>query len=435
MTLEAFLRQIAAECGRRAIPFCVLKNYHFLPHVNEGDDLDLLIPDSTTVDVLVEMLRSVPGVLVTGYCRRDYVVSFFVSGVAGHPSHAIQVDFVTRLTWKGLAYLDVSDVLAHRQELSADCSWLYIPSPRHEAVVSLFSSYLVGGRIQERYQPRVRCWFSEHREHVIDDLSRVIPDAVALRLVDAAIDDDRDELDALLPRLRRALLLTAVRRQPWRSPGRIYSHYAAELRLRFGARRRFAVGFLGPDGAGKTTIIRQLTQTLGGAAKEIEVAHLRPQWRHHDAGVAVDNPHGAEPRTAVASVLELLYFVCIYQVENRFRPVRVFTVRFWDRYYHDILIDPRRYRYGAPVSVARYLGRFIPSPQMWIVLDAAPEVLCRRKQEVPVAESGRLSAAYRRFASEHDNAVLIDTSAPVADVVEQARHAVITSMARAALAG
>jgi thymidylate kinase len=436
MTLAEFLRRLAAEFRQREIPFCVLRNYHSLPHLNDGTDLDLLVPEQTTRDVLVEILNAIPGAVITGQSRRDYVLSVFVSGVASQPSqNAIQVDFVNRLSWKGLAYLQVSDVLAHRQALSHDCAWLSVPSPRHEALVSFFSSYLVGGWIQDRYQPRVRCWFSEHREDVIGDLSQVIPADVAVRLVDAAIDDDRDELDAVLPRLRRGLLVTAVGRHPWRSVERIRSHYAAELRIRFGARRRFAVGFLGPDGAGKTTIIRQLTETLGGAAKDIEVAHLRPHWGNDDDGTAVDNPHGAEPRTAAVSVVKLLYFVLLYQVENRFRPTRVFTVRFWDRYYHDILIDPKRYRFGASPAVARFFTRFIPSPQLWIVLDAEPDVLYSRKRELPVSEATRLSAAYRRFASEHENAVLIDTTAPLPHVVEQARRAVITSMARAALAG
>ena len=54
----------------------------------------------------------------------------------------------------------------------------------------------------------------------------------------------------------------------------------------------------------------------------------------------------------------------------------------FDRYHGDLLVDPRRYRYGGPMSLARLIVRFMPQPDLVFFLDATPEILLARKQEV-----------------------------------------------------
>ena len=59
-----------------------------------------------------------------------------------------------------------------------------------------------------------------------------------------------------------------------------------------------------------------------------------------------------------------------------------------------MLVDPRRYRYGGAMWLARWVGKIIPKPDLWILLDAPAEVLQKRKQEVPPEETARQRRAY-----------------------------------------
>jgi thymidylate kinase len=70
----------------------------------------------------------------------------------------------------------------------------------------------------------------------------------------------------------------------------------------------------------------------------------------------------------------------------------------FDRYYHDLLIDPTRYRYGGPMWLAKFVGQFVPPPDLlFLVLDAGDEVILFRNREVPPEELRRQREGYEQF--------------------------------------
>ena len=109
------------------------------------------------------------------------------------------------------------------------------------------------------------------------------------------------------------------------------------------------------------------------------------------------------------------------------------TLVIFDRYYHDLIADPCRYRYGAPLSWARLLGRAVPQPDLVFILDAPPEIIQARKQEVPFAESARQRAAYLALVPYLRAAHVIDAAQPLSQVVADVRGIVLMRLeARAA---
>lgn len=84
----------------------------------------------------------------------------------------------------------------------------------------------------------------------------------------------------------------------------------------------------------------------------------------------------------------------------------------FDRYYHDLLVDPRRYRYGGPMWLVRWIGKLIPKPDLWVLLDAPPHVLQARKQEVTPQETARQREAYLDLANKLPNFHVVDASQP-----------------------
>jgi len=86
------------------------------------------------------------------------------------------------------------------------------------------------------------------------------------------------------------------------------------------------------------------------------------------------------------------------------------TLIIFDRYFHDVLVDPQRYRYGGPMWLARFLVFCVPAPDLILVLDAREEVILSRKCEVPSTEVRRQRESYRRLARCCDTTRLVKTN-------------------------
>ena len=101
------------------------------------------------------------------------------------------------------------------------------------------------------------------------------------------------------------------------------------------------------------------------------------------------------------------------------------TVLIFDRYYHDLLVDPTRSRFRGPQWLVGLASIFIRKPDLWILLDAPAEVLQSRKAEVSAAESSRQRAAYLDLVKNFKNSVVVDAAQPLPAVVAQVNSAVL----------
>lgn len=196
----------------------------------------------------------------------------------------------------------------------------------------------------------------------------------------------------------------------------------AAAKLSESNRRGLLVAVLGPDGSGKSTLI---TQLLGGAFADVVPA---PTYRFHwcpnvtfgavqrDDGPVVTDPHAQGDRGRFMSVVKLMFLIAKFNLGYWLSPVRTCIHRgglvVGDRFFHDMLVDPRRYRMGAPRWLVRWAGHLIPAPDLFLVLDVRPEVARARKDEVSEEEGARQFAAYRAFAAETRSAQLIDANGP-----------------------
>jgi thymidylate kinase len=183
---------------------------------------------------------------------------------------------------------------------------------------------------------------------------------------------------------------------------------------------------LGPDGAGKSSVIVGLADHLSQSGLAARVRHLKPrmvaQLRGQQERMVVD-PHG-RPRRGVSLSLAKIVVWLIEEWCARLFDEPKGTLLLCDRYYHDLLVDPRRYRFGAPRWTADLIGRLMPQPDLWILLDAPAEVLQVRKQEVPLQETARQCEAYRRFVCRRRRHVIVDAAHPLSEVLAHAERAI-----------
>ena len=184
------------------------------------------------------------------------------------------------------------------------------------------------------------------------------------------------------------------------------------------------VAFLGCDGSGKSAVIDLLATRLRSEGEIVLCGHWRPEPFSRAASgsklATADDPHAQVPRGAASSIVKLAWLWMNWWV-GWFSGLRQSSRRgivFYDRFHGDLLVDPRRYRYGGPLCLARLACNLMPQPDLVVFLDAEPDVLLSRKQEVSRAALERARSAYLRFAKGRRFKVL-DASKPLSEVVSQ----------------
>jgi thymidylate kinase len=181
--------------------------------------------------------------------------------------------------------------------------------------------------------------------------------------------------------------------------------------------------FLGCDGSGKSAVINQVATRLREAGVEVTCGHWRPvafSAENPDSAIqTADDPHGQLPRNTLTSILKLGWLWLNWWVGwwKFLRKASRNGVVLFDRYHADLLIDPRRYRYGGPMGLAHLASRLMPQPDLVVFLDAEPEVLLARKQEVSREALEKARERYLELAKSHPRFRVVDASQPLELVV------------------
>jgi len=416
------LKNLAHDLVRSDTRYCLLHGWQSLPEYLPSD-LDLIVHPED-LSTLEGILRHDPESRIIQLIEYQASSFFFVLAILkGEKIRFMQIDTVPDYRRDGRVFFTAEELLAgHRQ-------WqgFSVASPGVEFAYLLVKKVLKGFMPDHQKQRLGKlCQELGHEGFIIG--RRLF----GQRLGDGAISwidtGDWHAFEQHLRRLRRAVLWQVTRRDPL-NPLR---SWIAEWR-RIWRRQRYPTGLsvavLGPDGAGKTTLIQHLRDNLTGAFRQIEVFHLRPgilgaQGTHGP----VTDPHGKPPFPWWLSLLKIPYYLLDYSLGYLFK-VRPRLVRstlvLFDRYYDDLLVDPRRYRYGGPRGLARLARQFTPRPDLFLIVDVREEMLLRRKQEVSPAEVRRQREAYRKLALRVPNAVLLDGSLAPADVARNASEALL----------
>lgn len=215
---------------------------------------------------------------------------------------------------------------------------------------------------------------------------------------------------------------------------------------------------LGPDGSGKSSVTERVMPSLARAFFGTTYIHGVPHWLNAGGhwrritgaaqrffnfqpspkkGNGSTRPTTGPHRFADRSLLTSMFKLLNYALDNIVGwavfvwPQKIQAKLFvFDRYYYDILVDPKRLRYGGPSGPARWVGTFIVKPDVLIILDVPPEVVQQRKQDVSYEESGRQREEYQKLAKSLNHATVIDASQSLEKVVADVNKTVLDFMAQ-----
>ena len=119
-------------------------------------------------------------------------------------------------------------------------------------------------------------------------------------------------------------------------------------------------------------------------------------------------PHFQKKSFFILSLLRLLSWLISYKVF--FYQSKQKNLFFFDRYAHDILIDPLRYKHGLSQNLTKFILHFFPKPDLWIFLNPPIKTIKLRKLELPDNELKRQIKFYKKFFTKQKNVLILDTN-------------------------
>lgn len=170
------------------------------------------------------------------------------------------------------------------------------------------------------------------------------------------------------------------------------------------------VAFLGPDGAGKSTVVNLVQARLTERGENFCYRYFAPgylkRYRPKGDGSITTNPHegrqyGPALIFAKLSLMLFEFHMGLPRLRDKYRLV------LFDRYIHDILVDPRRYRMELLRGWMRWMLNGAPKPDLLVIISAPADMIQARKQEVPPEETARQVAAYEALVDNLPNTVII----------------------------
>jgi thymidylate kinase len=433
------LTAIFAAWTKAEIPFLVLRNYEKLPY-STTNDIDVLVAPAAVEAAERALLTAAQE---AGFRLVNRVRFATLAIYLAHPESGFQVhfDLFTDLKWRGFDFLDCNGFLERRVKEKM----FFVPSRADEAVSNLLAFLIYTGKVKEKYREGIQSVFAPGPKAFGDTaqalglLEATYGLGPAMTVLEAVLRRDWAAVEAATGSLRRALVRRQLAKHPL-ATARSWLSMLGRLAGRWLRPPGLVVVLCGADGCGKSTAAERLIEWLNTTFSPLKGRHYH--WkppvfsaRRRAARGPVSDPHGQPPRNTLVSMLYLKFHWLEFFI-GAFTAIRPATFKgglvLIDRFYYDFFVDPRRYRLRLPQWVVR-LGYWpLPKPDLVFLLDAPPEVLQARKQEVPFEETARQRAAYRKLIQSLPCGRIIDATQPADKVAADLQQAVLDFLAQRA---
>ena len=364
--------------------YAVLRNFEGLPEHNKSRDIDIIITRKSYKQIKNELVNLIDrsGWKIITYLYSDRLITYVCACQEGNQTEIVQWDFFINTSVFGILLMDAEEFLVNKKFNG----FLYYVDVECQFLDKYLYNRAVGAQYPKKYQAT-----REKAEH-----SPIVEKKIkSLYGVNSVKECDKIS--------GKKLLFSAIKTNLLQHPGQFLSNLITFLWTFWGNYLRsntgFSVGFTGPDGSGKTTVIDLLLEQLAPVFRTAhKYYHFRPALFGnlgevaHSAGLKKEvdrdysKPHRGGQTSALSSFARLLYYSLDYIV-GYFVKVKAVTritrIVIFDRYYTDIICDSRRSRIYLNYKFLYGFGKlFIPSLDYNILLTASTDTILARKKEL-----------------------------------------------------
>lgn len=400
--------------------YAVLRNFEGLPDNNKSRDIDIIITKTSYKTIKQELVELIDksGWRIITYLYSDRLITYVCARQDADKTEIVQWDFFINTSVFGILLMDADEFLVNKKFNG----FLYYVDIECQFLDKYLYNRAVGAQYPEKYRAT-----REKAEHS-PIVEKKIKSLYGINTV-----NECDKING------KKLLLTALKTNLQQHPGKFLANLICFLWTFCGNYIRsntgFSVGFTGPDGSGKTTVINQILARLAPVFRTAhKYYHFRPALFGnlgevaHSAGLKKEvdrnysKPHRGGKTGALSSFARLFYYSLDYIVGYFVKVksvTRITRVVIFDRYYTDIICDSRRSRIYLNYKFLYWFGKlFIPSLDYNILLTAHSETILARKRELDEEGIRRINERINYLANKKGYKKILNEQTPEVAVTE-----------------
>lgn len=364
--------------------YAVLRNFEGLPDNNKSRDIDIIITKGSYRKIKRELVNLIDksGWKIITYLYSDRLITYVCARQDGDETEIVQWDFFINTSVFGILLMDADEFLVNRKFNG----FLYYVDVECQFLDKYLYNRAVGSQYPEKYRDtKIKA----------EDSPIVKAKLKSLYGIDNVEKCDKVSGKKLL----FAAICSNLKKHPWRFITNIFCFLWTFFCNYLCSNTGFSVGFTGPDGSGKTTVIDMILERLAPVFKTAhKYYHFRPALFGnlgevaHSAGLKKEvdrdysKPHRGGKTGKLSSLARLIYYSLDYIIGYFVKVksvTRITRVVIFDRYYTDIICDSRRSRIYLNYKFLYWFGKiFIPSLDYNILLTAKSETILSRKREL-----------------------------------------------------
>jgi thymidylate kinase len=436
--VKRFLRDLFEEACKEQLNFAIVRGLD--TSKSSISDVDLVTNDIKAFKFFLNNFANSHNCICLKEINRHYVTIIRILSL-GSPvgCFSVKIDLHRHEQWRGVTYLHTSNILARK---IVDDGF-----PRYSSgdalIANLFQWALNSPVLSESRKSRIlknsKEFFSESHSS-INKLSIPVSVSILTSIEQPLISGYINQAANTIYRKKWLIWLYIF----FKSPIATSISLSKTVLHRVGNflyPRGVFISIIGPDGAGKSTLIKSLREDLNQIAPgELStVQHWRPNFLTPLSKIKVSDSKGQfgfENKSSrnqsfnnhtlpkfTESLIRYSYYITDYVLGYYFK-IRPLLTRdgmvICDRYVEDYQLAPSfRSRVFLPKRLKKLLAFFVPKAPLTFYLRANPEILHLRKKEETLEELNYLVNKYDSLAGSNKRIIVLDANIPTNEIVAE----------------
>ena len=432
------LQEIINRFEKKDIQYFILRNHEGLPNVNLSKDVDIIVKPGKIVHA-VDILKKV-------YKENKLIYFYKVQFERGHvckgmnieTNMAIHIDLIEGYISRGTELFSFDELYMQTETYNnfRILNKLYVG-------LMVFISKQYGykkPKLKQEYRDIIYNTYKSYPEFK-NLISELVGSELTSKIFTAIEQKNFENMLMFSDELTKSLRKYVFKKNPVKTLKFTLEFYVEKLNRIIFNYSKFSKVFsvMAPDGAGKTTFLDTLIEKIefyyvDDKNDRCNIYHFRPNLLPNlgelgeKTGIKEQdkdftNPHRSKPVNGLSSLLRISYYWLDYVLGYNYfvrKDVQYDRFSVFDRYSYDLIVDPSRTRLSLPLWVRKLYVTCMPHPKIVFYLDADPEVIYKRKQELTLDEIKRQTIEYKKVVTSHKRFVTLDSNRSVNESVDEA---------------